>query len=117
MDIKRLYEEIGGDYDGVAKRFGSVAMIERFAVKFLSDDSAESLRRAFESGDVDSAFRSAHTLKGLALNLGFTELGENAAVLTEILRKKTFIGSEEAYKNTLRAYDRLSSAIKRYSDK
>ena len=108
MDIKRLYEEVGGDYDGVAKRFGSVAMIERFAVKFLSDDSAESLSRAF---------RSAHTLKGLALNLGFTELGENAAVLTEILRKKTFIGSEEAYKNTLRAYDRLSSAIKRYSDK
>ena len=47
MDIKRLYEEVGGDYDGVAKRFGSVAMIERFAVKFLSDDSAESLCRAF----------------------------------------------------------------------
>ena len=114
MAIKDIYEKTNGDYAGVVKRLGSENTVAHFVVRFLSDGSMNELNEAFAQKDVERAFRAAHTLKGVALNLGFTELGENAAVLTEILRKKTFIGSADAYEKTLAAYDRLVSAIKEY---
>ncbi len=117
MDVKDIYEKTGGDYPGVVKRLGSEAAVAHFAVRFLSDGSMRELNSAFKAGDVESAFRAAHTLKGVALNLGFTELGKNAAALTEILRVKSFDGAAPLLKKTRSAYDELISAIKEYSGK
>ena len=96
---------------------GSEAMVAHFVVRFLSDDSMRELNDSFTVSDVERAFRSAHTLKGVALNLGFTELGKNAAALTEILRKNSFDGAAPLFDKTRSAYDELISAIKEYSDK
>ncbi len=117
MDVKDIYEKTGGDYCDVVKRMGSEAMVAHFVVRFLSDDSMRELNDSFTVSDVERAFRSAHTLKGVALNLGFTELGKNAAALTEILRKNSFDGAAPLFDKTRSAYDELISAIKEYSDK
>lgn len=37
-------------------------------------------------GDYESAFRAAHTLKGVALNLGLGRLAKSSSELTEALR-------------------------------
>ena len=117
MDVKDIYEKTGGDYRDVVKRMGSEARVEHFVVRFLSDGSMRELDSAFGAGDIKRAFRSAHTLKGVALNLGFTELGKNAAALTEILRKNSFDGAAPLFEKTRSAYDELIFAIKEYSDK
>lgn len=39
MTIQECYKEMGGDFEGVQKRFGGVAMVEKFAIKFLSDSA------------------------------------------------------------------------------
>ena len=39
MTIRECYEKTGSDYESILKRFGSEAMIQRFALKFLKDGS------------------------------------------------------------------------------
>ena len=35
MTIQECYKEMGGDFEGVQKRFGGAAMVKKFAIKFL----------------------------------------------------------------------------------
>ena len=71
MTIKECYEKVGSDYDGVLKRLGSEALVKRFAVKFLNDPSFQELTDGLAAQDGEKAFRAAHTLKGVCLNLVF----------------------------------------------
>ena len=86
MDIKQVYEEINGDYEGVLSRLPKPELVQNFAIKFLDDTSVDSLSKALEEDNMEEAFRAAHTLKGICLNLGFTGLFESAEVMTEALR-------------------------------
>ena len=74
MTIQECYKEMGGDFEGVQKRFGGVALVEKFAIKFLSDSSFQDLEDGLKEKDAEKAFRAAHTLKGICLNLGFDVL-------------------------------------------
>ena len=49
---------------------------------------ALALGAAIGSGDLDSAFEAAHTLKGVAGNLGLTSLFEAVRVIVEPLRAR-----------------------------
>lgn len=88
MQLKECYDAFGGDYDSVKERISKDEMIEKFLVKFLSEPSYENLCNSLEQEDYQEAFRAAHSMKGVCANLGFSELGENASVLTEYLRGK-----------------------------
>lgn len=86
MTIETCYQLLGGDYQGVRARIPSDALIRKFLKLFLSDPSFQALCSAMEKGDRATAFRQAHTLKGLCANLGFDRLGRSASALTEVLR-------------------------------
>ena len=79
MTIEQAYEKMGADYNGVLTRFMSEALVTRFAGKFLTDPSFD-------------------TLKGICLNLGFDNLYKPSSELTELLRAGTLDGSEELMK-------------------
>ena len=63
-------------------------IVETFAVRYAQDTTVDRLHRALEAGDAERAFRTAHSLRGLAQNLGFERLYQAAAVLTEALRPR-----------------------------
>ncbi len=86
MTVKECYTKLGGDYEGVVGRFRGEERVQRFALKFLSDSSYEELCQALEAQNVADAFRAAHTLKGVAQNLGFTPLYQSSHEMTEALR-------------------------------
>ena len=111
MTIREVYVYVGGNYDETVKRLGSEEIVNRFAERFLSDGSFRSLEKAFEAGDEEAAFRAAHTLKGVAKNLGFSDLGESASVLTEILRNRVFDGAKPVFEKVKSDYERLTRAI------
>ena len=67
-------------------RLGTEELVVRFARKFPADTSYTQLCEAMAQGDAETAFRAAHTLKGLCLNLGFESLYKVDAALTEELR-------------------------------
>ena len=64
MTMQECYKAIGGKYEAVLGRLHSEALIPRFTLKFLEDQSYLQLKQALENKNYEDAFRSAHTLKG-----------------------------------------------------
>lgn len=115
MTIKSLYEAVGGDYEDVVKRLISEEFVAQLALGFLDDDGFSSLEKAMKNRNAEDAFRAAHTLKGVALNLGFKNLGESASELTEVLRKRTFDGADEPFEKVKADYAVVISALYTYA--
>lgn len=112
MNIRQFYEKMGGDFESVLKRLGSEAMIQRFVLKFAKDPSFGELTHGMEERDAELAFRAAHTLKGICLNLGFDRLYVPTAALTEDLRGRAFSGqSETLYRRVETEYRALAAVI------
>lgn len=111
MDIKECYAKMNADYDEVVRRFGSEAMVKKFAVKFLKDSSFSDLCSGLSENDGEKAFRAAHTLKGTCANLGFSALYRDAAELTEKLRGRSTEGSEELFNKVKEQYDITTAAL------
>ena len=101
MTVRECYEELGSDFDKVLSRLVSEALVKKFALKFLDDPSFQNLKDALDSKDVETAFRAAHTLKGVCLNLGFDGLFQPANALTENLRPRAFSEQSEELYNAL----------------
>lgn len=112
MTIKECYEQMGADYEGLLSRLGSEALIKKFAVKFLADGSFQDLKTSLEAGEAEQAFRAAHTLKGICLNLGFDNLYKPSEELTELLRGREILpGSQEKFAEVEAQYNRIVTAI------
>ena len=130
MTTKECFDAMGADYEGVLERFSSEALVKKFALKFLDDNSYSNLEDALADGNVENAFRAAHTLKGVCLNLGFDNLYKVSSDITEILRKKKLqnggmyrrcifqgwsgklTGTKEAFENVKEQYNITVNAIK-----
>lgn len=76
MTIQECYEAIGGNYEDVLRRLRSEALIWKFTLKFLEDQSYSLLKQALGDNNYEEAFRGAHTLKGVCQNLSFDRLYE-----------------------------------------
>lgn len=107
MTITEFYERIEGDYKAVLSRLGTERLVAHIALMFLKDDSYSKLVDGFEKKDAEEAFRAAHTLKGVCINLGFDRLYKDAYDLTEALRKRTFDGSYELFEKVKENYQAL----------
>lgn len=86
MTLREFYEVTGGDYADVMGRFVTEERVLRFVRKFPADGSFAALKSSLADGNAQEAFRAAHTVKGVAQNLGFTALFTVAEVVTNILR-------------------------------
>lgn len=86
MTLEAFYAKIGGNSADVLRRLPSEAMVRKFIGKYPADTSWGSLESAMDSQDWETAFRAAHTLKGVAQNLGFQKLYLSSTALTEALR-------------------------------
>ena len=111
MNSKECYEKMGASYENVLGRLGSEQIVNRFAKKFLADKSFENLKLALEKKEVNEAFRAAHTLKGVCVNLGFDNLYKVSSELTEILRAGSLEGTEELFSEVEKQYEITTSAI------
>lgn len=111
MNIRDIYERTGENFDSVKTRLVSEEFIGRLVEKFAEDETFSLLAAAVKNKDVSSAFRAAHTLKGVAANLGFSALASAASALTEILRGGSFVGASEAFAETEEEYFKIISAV------
>jgi HPt (histidine-containing phosphotransfer) domain-containing protein len=83
MTIKECYEQLGQNYEEVLDRLGSEVILKKFVIKFLDDPSFQMLEDGLKEKNADQAFRAAHTIKGICLNLGFDKLYQASSDLTE----------------------------------
>lgn len=86
-DLLAALASRGNDASGALARFlGDEALYEACFRQFLADPAFGALETAMDSGDGAAAFETAHTIKGVAGNLGLTELYHAACALVEPLR-------------------------------
>jgi PAS domain S-box-containing protein len=75
--------------DGLKRVAGNVrlyrSLLEQFVAK--ESDAVSTIREALEKGDRETAERAAHTLKGVAGNLGIGRVQEGAARVEQAIRK------------------------------
>ncbi len=111
MNMIEFYEKIGGDFSATLERLGTETLIRRVVLKFPEDTSFPQLCEGFEKHDAETAFRGAHTLKGVCSNLGFDDLYATVYELTEKLRGRTFDGAEPLFEETKAKYNAVVAAI------
>lgn len=108
-ELRQQLIDAGVDVDSGMERFmGNKDLLMRFLRKFPGDDNYHNILSGLESGDYETAFRAAHTLKGLCGNLSLTKLQEVVSEETELLRAEKWEEAKalmpqvtEVYENTL----------------
>ncbi len=111
MSLERFYETVGGDLSATAARLGGAVLAERFLRLFAGDDTFDMLSAAMTAGDTQRAFRAAHTLKGVAANLGLSRLCEASSALTEALRSGDMPAAQALYPAAATAYRQVRTGI------
>lgn len=112
MTVRECYEKMGSNYDNVLVRLNNDNMIKRFALKFINDTSYEKLAGALKADNCQEAFRAAHTLKGVCINLGFDKLYEVSSELTEKLRAEDMDGVDELFGKVTELYNFTIATVK-----
>lgn len=119
MDIKDLYNRTGCDFDSCARRLGSEEMVKKYLLLLPVDESFGELVSSVNREDAELAYRYAHMLRGVALNLGLTPV---AAICKEIMGQLTsgkvefsqvrasIISLEAVYHSLLEGISRLDGA-------
>ena len=111
MTLEEFYCLAGGTAAEAAPRLGGADHALRFLRLFPLDDSFPMLAAALGRGDVQAAFRAAHTLKGVAANLGLERLCAAASDMTECLRRGELSGAQARLAETEAAYRRVLAAL------
>lgn len=109
-NFRRQLEENGVEVENTINRFmGNEAMYLKFLGKFLDDQNCINIGKNLEEENYEEAYKCAHTLKGVAANLGLEPLQRTVSVLVEELRGKS---KEEV--NVERANEEWQSVKKTY---
>lgn len=114
MTTREFYDLTGGNYGEVIRRLQDEKRVARFVMLFKKDPGFEELEMSLTQGDAASAFRAAHTLKGVCLNLGFDRLFNHVNDVTELLRGGDTVRAQEempplreCYREIIEAIDKL----------
>ncbi|TAN49603.1 MAG: response regulator [Methylococcaceae bacterium] len=115
-DAADLPEQLAG-FDlanGLAKVSGNRALYRRLLSRFYRHNrtAAEEIKTALQSGDGERAHRLAHTLKGVAGNLGAKSLFTAAAKLEQVMARQGEVAAtltvfEQALEEALTVLERL----------
>lgn len=75
---------------------GNQSLLDRLLARFAADhgDAAQQIITALESGDRARATREAHTIKGVAANLGASLLADTAGMIEAALRQGETVPSQ-----------------------
>lgn len=115
MTLQQCYEMMEANYSEVKSRLMKDERIQKILLLFLKDPSFNALHDAMRDADWDTAFRAAHTLKGISLNLGLTHLQESSSALSDALRgKPPADNAQELYERLSEDYAQAVGAIQLY---
>ena len=111
MTVQEFYEEVGGDYNDIVSRLKTEDRIIKFAGMFARDESYKTLVEALDAQDVDTAFRAAHTMKGMCQNMAFTRLLRSSQDITELLRAKDLESAKDMLSKVTEEYNLVIDGI------
>lgn len=88
-NFRTIFEAYGGEYDQTMMRFAdNEDLYLRLLGMLMQDPNMATLDTALKGGDLETAFAAAHTLKGVAANMGLTPLLTAVGAIVEPLRAR-----------------------------
>jgi len=92
---------------------GNVDLLRKLIIRFgeTQADTVMRIRAAIESGDAEAATRAAHTFKGVAGNIGATEMSVHAAMVEGMLKQGKADGLADALDEMEREFNPLLERI------
>lgn len=116
MTLSEFYAAVGSDVAPVLARIPSEKMLVRFVRMYAADPTYDQLLTAVAAEDWPTAFRAAHTLKGVAQNLGFDRLQATSSALSEALRGDRPLTDAALLERVREAQAELTAALNSLSD-
>lgn len=113
MNVKECYKIIDGDYQEIMRLLVSEERVIKYLLKFKEDQCMDELTKALDEKRYEDAFRYAHTLKGVSINLMMKKLVASSSALTDALRQhetaveKLYDQVREDYNLTISTIDNL----------
>lgn len=112
MNMENILDILGGDPKRVMARFGgNEGLWLRFAAKFKEDTTYQQLLVSVQSNDSNGIEMHAHTLKGVAANLGFDNLSQAAASVVKEARSGGFEKIPELFAEVSIEYEKVLECI------
>ena len=112
MQFQDIYKNESAPYETVLRHFNSnQKLLHTFVLKFPNDAVYPSLLNDMQEKDYDAALNSAHSLKGICANLGFSRLSDAAAVMVRFFRAKQIEDAVRQFENVTREYVNIVNLI------
>lgn len=111
MTVKEIYDACGGGYEDMLLKFRNDNIISTFLKMFLKDESFKQLVERLDADDAEGAFKAAHSLKGVVLNLNFEGMIPPVQAVTEALRGGDLAAAKELFPALEGAYLTVKSAL------
>ena len=107
MNNKKVFEKLenwGCDVTGAMERFLEDEELYLTCLLAVTEDSNfETLGEALQEQNIEQAFESSHTLKGVLANMGLSPMFLLAEQIVEPLRKGSFENVMDSYEELLEA--------------
>ncbi len=113
MNLNDLYKTLSVDHNEVLRRFsGHEEIYLKYLKRFPDEPTFGELQQAVAENDTDKIEKTAHTLKGVAGNLGIKILFEASAQLVDAVRAKEYDKIQPLFASVSDIYGNVCSAIK-----
>lgn len=112
MNIQKLSEAAGCDLQAAIARLGGMTFLyEKLLKKFIDDVTFQELQEAVKKQDPKEIERHAHTLKGVAANLGFVPLADVCNEMVSAVRGGEVEKAVEYFDECKTVYNRIFEAV------
>lgn len=112
MNIEEAMAEMQMNGELTLARFGgNIKLLERFIKKFPNDTTYLNLKEKAEQNEFAEVEKLAHTLKGIAANLGFDKLSKYNADIVSVIRNGQTEDVAELILKVTEEYIRLIDCI------
>lgn len=112
MNIQKLSEAAGCDLQAAIARLGGMTFLyEKLLKKFTDDVTFHELREAVEKQDPKGIEMYAHTLKGVAANLGFVPLADVSNAIVSAVRCGEVEKAIEYFEECETVYNKIFEAV------
>ena len=121
MTLQELYQSMGGDYAQAMRVLHVEKLLDKHIRKFPKNGVMETLLSAGEAMDPTQLFETAHAVKGVAANLGLTNISDIASDITEefrpgTARKLSDAEISEKLAKIRELYQKAADSIKQYEE-
>lgn len=115
--LKEVADEIGMNIDEVLNRFAqNPSLLKKFVKKFPNDKTFQNLSVALKNRDSQEVEVCAHTLKGVAGNLGFSKLYDRCSDLGTVVKEDNDHLLYNAFDDLQEEYEKVLETISKIHD-